>query len=154
MDFPKLPEVWLRCEDRGLGICCGAHGGGLCELAIYRNISVTLDNELDFLVIARSGGSFDELSRLQQEGLYRYTLQAPVEVQRGDLLGVSYSNLPIRGQQMQLLFRDVSSESEGVLSYRRKLIARSVFNANNELIVQSDSQHLPLVTPILGKLAN
>ena len=123
----------------------------LPQWSIYRNHSTTLDNELDFQVIARSEGSLEELQR----GLYRYTLQTPLEVERGDFLGVSFSTslLLLGRQQMQLLFRNSnSSGSEGVLSYRRKLTGSFLFDAGNELIVQSDSQHLPLVTPLLGKL--
>jgi hypothetical protein len=134
--FRAKPDVDLNETDR------------LPQWSIYRELLVTTNN-LDFEVIARTGGGEDDrLVETDRSGVYRYTLNSPVNVKRGDVVGVSYDNSGDR--RLQLSFMDVSvDERMTPLSYRRNFNAR-VFVAEANSFITAEDRFMPFVTPIMA----
>jgi hypothetical protein len=131
--FRAKPGVDLNETDR------------LPQWSIYRELLVTTN--VDYQMIARTGGGEeDRLEETGRSGVYQYTLNSPVDVKRGDIVGVSYDNSGDR--RLQLSFMDVSGDGRMTpLSYRRNFIA-NVFVAQANSFITAEDRFMPFVTPI------
>lgn len=115
---------------------------------VYHETPATPGNNLDFAVRERSGNR-NELVEIDPPGVYQYSLNSPVDVMSGDIVGVSYDNVPTGNNQLQLSFLDMANFST---SYRRPFSGAIIglFDANGPAVT-SDHRYIPLVIPIMGR---
>ncbi len=83
-----------------------------------------------------------------QPGVFKYSLESPIDVQSGDVVGVSYDTFG--GSQLRLSFLDMMvSGREAPISYRRRFTSSVLIDVSSN--AATDNRYVPLVTPIMGK---
>ena len=111
---------------------------------IYTEITATPTNLLDFGV-KETTGSRDELSELSS-GVYQYLLETPVEVEVGDIVGITYEAV---SDDLRTTLRPSFTVGQDLAeSYRRPFSAEFLDVRFNSV---ADDQHFPVVTAIMGK---
>ena len=111
---------------------------------IYTENTATQTNLLDFRV-KETTGSRDELSELSS-GVYQYLLETPVEVEVGDIVGITYE---AASDDLSTTLRPSFTVGQDLAeSYRRPFSALFLDVRFNSV---ADDQHFPVVTAIMGK---
>lgn len=114
------------------------------EWSIYKENTITVeDGDGDYILIEQSGG-LEELTVLES-GVYQYTLNSSLNVEEGDVVGVSYDASAF-GTLLQLSLQDVGGNP---VSYRRPF--RGLLFDTGGNVIESDNNLMPLVTAIMGK---
>ena len=101
----------------------------------------------DYLVRSRSG-SLGELSNLEGErDVFQYTLNTPVAVEEGDILGITYDTSE-GSNFLQVLFMN---KFPSPLSYwRSRPLSSLVFDLRFTAVTTADDRLVPLVIPVMG----
>ena len=111
---------------------------------IYTENTATPTNLIDFIV-KETTGSRDELSELSS-GVYQYLLETPVEVEVGDIVGITYEAV---SDDLRTTLRPSFTVGQDLAeSYRRPFSAEFLDLRFNSV---ADDQHFPVVTAIMGK---
>ena len=90
------------------------------------------------------------------DGVYQYSLQSPLQVEEGDIVGVRYQNLPESSTNPLLLsFIDGGSGADGPESYTRPFMGSLFVIADDNgmlpVFVTTDMRYTPLVTAVMSK---
>lgn len=92
--------------------------------------------------LVRTSGSIEP-------GVYQYTLNFPVVVLMGEIVGLTYDSLTF-GASLRVSFRNSSRNGTATsISYRRSFSGVSPFLTDT---AHEENEYLPLVTPIMGTL--
>ena len=146
---------------------------GLLTGWIFRasNITITPENNLPLWVVYYRTTGTDQLSFTLREGsrnitgvtkvadgVYQYSLQSPVQVEEGDVVGIQYQEFPSNSSNsLQLSFVD-DGGADGPVSYWRQasdflfLVGNSSENLSS--FVRVNTQYTPLVTTVMSKYLN
>ena len=102
--------------------------------------------------LRRSTGSFNELvtEATDQPGVYRYMLNNPVDVEVGDLVGVSYDSFG-GGNPLPISFLEVGSGMRTPISFRSTFTQSTITGLFSTLSANDENRFVPLIAPILGK---
>lgn len=111
---------------------------------IYTDFLTTPTNELDFIV-KETTGSRDELSELSS-GVYQYLLETPVEVEVGDIVGITYETI---SSDLSATLRPSFTDGQDLAESYRRPFTGLIFDAS-AIITEYDTQHFPVVTAIMG----
>ena len=133
------------------------------------NITITSENNLPLWVVynkitesnsqsfnLREGsGNITGVTKIA-DGVFQYSLQSPVQVEEGDVVGINYQEFPlINTNPLLLSFLDAGSGVDGPVSYMWQLRAMSFFIGSNgedfEPFVSTNIRYTPLVSPIMSK---
>ena len=147
---------------------------GLLTGWIFRadNIIITPENNLPLWVVYYRTTGTEQLSFTLREGsrnitgvtkiadgVFQYSLQSPVQVEEGDVVGIQYQEFPliILGSNNPLLlsFLDAGSGADGPVSYLRSgsgtifLVGSS--SGDLAQFVSPHTRYTPLVTAVMSK---
>ena len=102
--------------------------------------------------LRRSTGSFNELvpEATDQPGVYRYMLNSPVDVEVGDLVGVSYDSFG-GGNPLPISFLEVGRGMRTPISFRSTFIPSTTTELFSTFFADEENRFVPLIAPILGK---
>ena len=111
-------------------------------------------NQLSF-TLREGSGSINEMTEIT-DGVYQYSLQSPVQVEEGDVVGIQYEKFPLtRTAPLQLTFIDAGSGVDGPVSYRRYSSGTQFLVGNNaedlESAVSTETRFTPLLTAVMSK---
>ena len=95
----------------------------------------------DYSIRSRSG-SLGELSNLEGD-IFQYTLNTPVAVEEGDILGITYN----MSEGLQVLF---INKFPSPLSYWSNRPLTSLFDLRFTALTTADDRLVPLVIPVMG----
>ena len=150
---------------------------GLLTGWIFRadNILITSENNFPLWVVYHRTTGTDQLSFTLREGsdrvvlvtkipdgVYQYSLQSPVQVEEGDIVGINYQEFPLivldSNNPLLLSFLDAGSGADGPVSYLRSgsgtlfLVRRN--GEDLAQFVSSHTRYTPLVTAVMSKYLN
>ncbi len=129
---------WIFRSDEGISDFSDRE---LPQWSIYEDSAIN-PTVFNLLRVSGSAGEIREI----EPGLYQYTLDTPVSVKFGDILGVRYeqSGPPF----LRIGFRDLGAGSRPV-SFRRPRLGSFIFDSNTTFVTH-DTQYLPLVTVVVA----
>ena len=122
---------------------------------VYYRITAT--NQLSFN-LREGSGSIAGVTKIA-DGVYQYSLQSPVQVEEGDVVGIQYQEYPLpRTKPLHLLFTNGGSGINGPVSYWRPsngtLFLVGSSSGDLAQFVSPHTRYTPLVTAVMSKYLN